>query len=670
MNTDSRCETPEQEIFMSLIGESTAGTLDGDLSFDMHNGAYLQPLFATDAPEQSFHADLVGEPGAVDWEGRDTSQSVQGYAGAWSSDVAGSKSDYNRFLFVARMAAMGDVELKMPRESGVMKQIFDSDDESIFPRVVPPLPPACLLPVSATSAGAVEQAAGEMPSAKSLVRSDIDLPFYAFAIRVVPDRDMFAEDALLWENAIQKWIQVFEILGFLGMLGRAVLSEQVDGLSSLQSEALRNALGVKSPRTAIRCAQTVKRYFSWLQSTFTDWDPWNGPRFLQYLGQMVSQSVPASKDITLLEALRLGRYVMQLPIPEDLLVDPRLRGRARRLMVAEDRYHPARPLKTAELASMEKAMSSGLNVKDKYFLSGVIFAIRSRSMWSDLRDVDQFWTERPACNGELFVFVEARTKFRMTATSLAKKQRYMPLVAQLIGVTDTDWFLHWCQVMHKLGIGLSSEPFGAVCRALAHDGNLCARSRTSEEIGAFISRFLKTDAESSASSHSFKYTTLVWCNTYGLDEPSRTWLDHHELQGTKSMLAYSRDILTRPLQLYYNMLSNIRRDHFRPDESRTSRTLDLLKSAEKQCNTQGVPVEAAKLHALSQRFRQGLMMAVSHRPHWRLSVCHKGLLLEIVRSQIAFIQPRVVPATAAMMEVRQSYRWTFLTRCGVTNGAM
>lgn len=72
------------------------------------------------------------------------------------------------------------------------------------------------------------------------------------------------------------------------------------------------------------------------------------------------------------------------------------------------------------------------------------------------------------------------------------------------------------------------------------------------------------------------YSGLVQC----LDEPSRTLLGHHELQGSKSMAVYSRDMLTRPLQLYCSMLSNIRKDHFRPDESRTSRMLDLMKISE------------------------------------------------------------------------------------------
>ena len=73
-----------------------------------------------------------------------------------------------------------------------------------------------------------------------------------------------------------------------------------------------------------------------------------------------------------------------------------------------------------------------------------------------------------------------------------------------------------------------------------------------------------------------KHTTLAWCSAYGMDEPSRTLLGHHELQGSKSMAVYSRDMLTRPLQAYCAMLANIRGDHFRPDESRTSRLLDIM----------------------------------------------------------------------------------------------
>ena len=105
------------------------------------------------------------------------------------------------------------------------------------------------------------------PTADILVHAEVSMPLYSFAIKVVPDRDMFSEEAAVWEKAIHKWLQVFDILGFPGMLGHALLSEQVDAVSGSRSAVLRDALGVKSPRTALKRAQTLLRYFSCCNQT-------------------------------------------------------------------------------------------------------------------------------------------------------------------------------------------------------------------------------------------------------------------------------------------------------------------------------------------------------------------------------------------------------------------
>ena len=194
-----------------------------------------------------------------------------------------------------------------------------------------------------------------------------------------------------------------------------------------------------------------------------------------------------------------------------------------------------------------------------------------------MKYIDQIWLEKVEYNGEIFGFVEARTKQHKTATTLAKKQRYMPLVAPVLGVSGKDWTAFWLWVCGKLGVDWNTEPFGALCRAASHDGTLCKRSCTTEEVSMFLNKVLQTNAEATVTSHSLKHTTLSWAAAYGLDEPSRTLLGHHELQGAKAMSVYSRDMLTKPLQLFCSMLMNIRLDHFRPDESRTSRMVDLLK---------------------------------------------------------------------------------------------
>ena len=89
---------------------------------------------------------------------------------------------------------------------------------------------------------------------------DLELPFYSFAIRVKPDKDLFAELEAIWAKAILKWSQVFEVLGFPGQLGDAVDAELHFSAAEDQGTVLRDALGVKSPRTALKRAQTVLQY--------------------------------------------------------------------------------------------------------------------------------------------------------------------------------------------------------------------------------------------------------------------------------------------------------------------------------------------------------------------------------------------------------------------------
>ena len=220
------------------------------------------------------------------------------------------------------------------------------------------------------------------------------MPMYSLAIKVVLDRDLFMGEAALWKKAVYKWLHVFDTLGFPSMLGHALLSEQVSSLGGAQSMVLHDAPGVKSPRTAIKRAQTLLGYFSQFQPNGQDWEPWDRSMCLQYMGYLGNRVQAASRGITLLEALRFSKYFVDLPIPEVRLSDPPLRGREHWLVIVWNAWQPARPLEASELTLMEKVMDSGLDTRDVYLLSALIFAVLSRSRWSDLRYVEHFWVER------------------------------------------------------------------------------------------------------------------------------------------------------------------------------------------------------------------------------------------------------------------------------------
>jgi hypothetical protein len=192
--------------------------------------------------------------------------------------------------------------------------------------------------------------------------------------------------------------------------------------------------------------------------------------------------------MTLLESFRFARFVPEILIPEQLLSDPQLRGRAQWLLAEKETHKPAGPLKVVEIAAMEKLIASHSNTIDVYMLVAMLFTVLSRSRWSDLKMIHQLWIEKVEFNGELYSLVEARTRYHKTATTLAKKQRYMPLVAPVLGVTNIDWTKFWVQAMEALGINMEVEPFGAFYQAPSHDGSICRCSCSTEEIGTFLNK--------------------------------------------------------------------------------------------------------------------------------------------------------------------------------------
>ena len=77
--------------------------------------------------------------------------------------------------------------------------------------------------------------------------------------------------------------------------------------------------------------------------------------------------------MALLEAFRFSKYVLGIPIPEQLLNDQQLKGKAQRMMADKASYNPARPLKASEFAFLETSMPEPLDPIDIYMLGAVIF---------------------------------------------------------------------------------------------------------------------------------------------------------------------------------------------------------------------------------------------------------------------------------------------------------
>lgn len=73
------------------------------------------------------------------------------------------------------------------------------------------------------------------------------------------------------------------------------------------------------------------------------------------------------------------------------------------------------------------------------------------------------------------------------------------------------------------------------------------------------------------STHSLKVTPISWMAKFNVELPIRRLFGHHVDPGTKSALTYSRDAMSGPLNVYIDILNQIRDRTFDPDSTRSAR---------------------------------------------------------------------------------------------------
>ena len=199
-------------------------------------------------------------------------------------------------------------------------------------------------------------------------------------VQALRDEDAMQQLDRLWVVATAKWYSIFEQVGYPGSLGVALLNCGADDAACI--EVIRDALGIRSPRTAIKRASTFSRFLSWMKARNEE---------------------------------------------------------VQRLKVAGE-YRPARDLLLCEVAMMERSMAVLADPYDRYILGVCLFVLFSRSRWSDVQHLHHLWADRYDSDGAVFGFIEARTRFHKTNSSMEKKLRYMPLVCPLRSDAWCNWY--------------------------------------------------------------------------------------------------------------------------------------------------------------------------------------------------------------------------------------
>ena len=333
---------------------------------------------------------------------------------------------FDKLLEEAHMTNSRTDVQKLPWETGIMAAIFNPKYDSL-PSM---LGCAQLQPLSnrfddsadrdmedvtATGSGALKRSAG------AAICDDV--------IKIRKDADLLTANAELWNKALNKWLVVLECTKYVGLVGAAVQDALWQGKDALQ--ILRDVFRTKSPRTIDKRASTMLALFTWTQRRALRIWPIDFSNVAEYLIDTVSSIRGSTKGKSLLEAFRFCKFVLQLPDLDELITNPILVGRVKRLEADRGAIKQCRSLTLGEAQRLERFMFADKHLHDKYVCGCLLFALYSRSRWSDLSYLDELAFDVAYHRTETVGFIESSTRHQKTSSSAVKKALQMPLVCPL-----------------------------------------------------------------------------------------------------------------------------------------------------------------------------------------------------------------------------------------------
>ena len=468
----------------------------------------------------------------------------------------------NRWGFENSLVNLGLSLPQLPWESGVYRQIFNP---GALPEELDL--PGAHFPVA--SFAEMEPDDGDPP--ELLPPPGDQVPVYARCVKALTDRDYDASQTLKWNKALAVWSGILEGSKLESAVGEHVHYCLCNNDRTGAIAAIRDACGIRSPRTVLQRGRDLKKYIQWNMMFDQQWWPLDEKAVAEYLNWAETHVKSKLIGKNLIHSLKFFRYVMGGNFNIDRILSPVVTGRSARISATRDPREQARPLTLEELTKLEQLQEGSKNLIDKFMLGCILFAIYGRCRWADLECVaslDFDIVDIP--DGGSFGFVEMRTRVHKTGGTEERKAMFMPYVAPINGVRETPWATIWMETMKKLEIDWSVKNFGAICRAPRSDGGFTKRPITTDEISSMLNRFLGYSPKSPCytTSHSMKTTLLTWSARYGLGEKTRTLLGHHSLR-EDSLACYSRDLMANPMKELAGMLLNIREGKFRPDLTRS-----------------------------------------------------------------------------------------------------
>ena len=362
-----------------------------------------------------------------------------------------------------------------------------------------------------------------------------------------------------WDRALEKWYLIFA-------RGRSGWPEGYDMYDIVAKKG-------RSQNTVLKRANSIIRFTHWFTKFSFSISPF--PLFAAdveaYLEYLQEQEASPSALSSFVEAVNFCEKALNIPHVATTIT-PKAMNICELANSKRREKRQARVLSVAEVASLEDFLSNERNlIVDRFAAGCFLFALYSRSRWSDLRCVYCYTADILEIEGKITGYLEYKTRSHKTARLVQKQGLSMPLVAPVWEVGKTPWVLECVKVGRLADRPLEHLDQVPLLPAPTEEGQWTDRSTSTLEaqkwLLSILCRALGQDPHATTM-HCLKSTALSWAGKAGLSAEVRQILGHHST-GKKSHEVYNRDLLADPLRQFDLLLQRIRTGVFLPDSSRS-----------------------------------------------------------------------------------------------------
>ena len=446
--------------------------------------------------------------------------------------------------------------IKLPWETGVMKQIFGNDSVdtglsmSSTWNLVQPLR---------------ETFHDDVPLETS-AHQHAPSSLFAHVVKGTKDLTYFEDRERMMLRGVAKWCIVIECDLGLSEIGRLCFDCPEEMHSSV-----RAALGTKSPNTVVSRANAFLAMMRWHcnSSPHEPFLPVTESMVWRYVQWLRDNNCPPTKPSGLMQSVRFAHYIFGIDGSAAVLKSRRVSGACDLALAGKPVTKQARALTVAEVKKIHSfAASIHNNVVDRTIAAHMLLMLYGRCRHSDTLAVES--VEHDHCNDR--GYIELNTRYHKGNKTVAKKSLVLPILIPTCGVGNELWAELWWESRMQTGLQTQGHIQGPLMPAPkdAEGSAWSKRPLTSEEVGQMLRSILDCPDDAEVSSHSLKVTTLTWCSKAEVPREHRRVLGRHSSSVQDADSLYARELSYPAVGALEQVISDICLGKLVPDGSRTS----------------------------------------------------------------------------------------------------